>query len=83
MKNEGATHMDTPKQFFKAGGELVDYPGWYKIDGGTEDDSNSEAAAITRQRNSKRSGLRSPWHDSAGGSNEAHERSSPAVEEGT
>lgn len=33
--------MDTRKQFFKAGGELVDYPGWYKIDGGTEDDSNS------------------------------------------
>src|ERR1700731_1104509 len=34
-------HMDTPKQLFKAGGELVDYPGWYKIDGGTEDGANS------------------------------------------
>jgi hypothetical protein len=31
---------DKPKQFFKSGGELVDYPGWFKIDGGTEDDSN-------------------------------------------
>jgi hypothetical protein len=27
--------MDSPKQLFKAGGELVDYPGWYKLDGGT------------------------------------------------
>jgi hypothetical protein len=31
---------DAPKQFFKGGGYLVDHPGWYKIDGGTEDDSN-------------------------------------------
>ena len=33
--------MDTPKQFFRGGGELVDYPGWYEINGGTEDGSNS------------------------------------------
>jgi hypothetical protein len=33
--------MDKPKQFFKAGGQLVDYPGWYKIDGGSEDGSDS------------------------------------------
>jgi hypothetical protein len=32
--------VDSPKQFFKSGGELVDYPGWFKIDGGTEDDHN-------------------------------------------
>jgi hypothetical protein len=24
--------MEPPKHFFKAGGELGDYPGWYKID---------------------------------------------------
>jgi hypothetical protein len=33
--------METPKQFFKGGGELVDYPGWYKIDGEPEDGSDS------------------------------------------
>jgi hypothetical protein len=33
--------MEPPKHFFKLGGELVDYPGWYKIDGGTEDGSKS------------------------------------------
>jgi hypothetical protein len=33
--------METPKQFFKGGGQLVDYPGWYKIDGGPEDGSDS------------------------------------------
>ena len=33
--------MDAPKQFFKGGGELADYPGWYKIDGGMEDGSKS------------------------------------------
>jgi hypothetical protein len=32
--------LGTPKQFFKSGGELLDYPGWFKIDGGTEDDAN-------------------------------------------
>ena len=31
--------METSIQFFKGGGELLDYPGWYKIDGGTEDGS--------------------------------------------
>lgn len=31
---------DKSKQFFKGGGYLVDHPDWYKIDGGTEDDSN-------------------------------------------
>lgn len=33
--------METPKQFFKGGGELADYPGWYMIDGGPDDGSNS------------------------------------------
>jgi len=33
--------METPNHFFKGGGELVDYPGCYKIDGATEDGSNS------------------------------------------
>jgi hypothetical protein len=34
--------MDSkPKQFSKGGGQLADYPGWYKIDGGTEDGSGS------------------------------------------
>jgi len=33
--------MESPKQFFKGGGELVDYPGWYQINGGTEDGSKS------------------------------------------
>jgi hypothetical protein len=28
--------VETPKQLFQGGGELADYPGWYKIDGGTE-----------------------------------------------
>jgi hypothetical protein len=32
---------DKPKQFFKAGGELVDYPGWFMIEGGQEDGSDS------------------------------------------
>jgi hypothetical protein len=29
--------VNTAKQFFQGGGELADYPGWYKIEGGTED----------------------------------------------
>lgn len=33
--------MHKPKQFFKGGGQLADNPGWYKIDGGTEDGSGS------------------------------------------
>jgi hypothetical protein len=33
--------MMIPKHVFKGGGELVDYPGWYKIDGSTEDGSHS------------------------------------------
>jgi len=38
---KGLNHMETPIHFFKAGGELTDYPGWYKIDGGTEEGAHS------------------------------------------
>jgi len=33
--------MEASKQFFQGGGELTDYPGWYKIDGGTETEPRS------------------------------------------
>lgn len=33
--------MGASKQVFQGGGELADYPGWYKIDGGSETEPRS------------------------------------------
>jgi hypothetical protein len=34
-------NMETSKRLITRGGELVDYPGWYKIDGRMEDEAES------------------------------------------